>query len=50
MTKQQKLDILMLLSALESWGHSNNAQFPDYLHCRLTTTMGLLSEEVLQGG
>lgn len=50
MTKQQALDILLLLSALESWGFSTNNMFPDYLHERLTTTMGLLSEEVLQNG
>lgn len=50
MTKQQALDILLLLSAIESWGFSNKQMFPDYLHDRLTTTIGLLSEEVLQDG
>lgn len=50
MTKQQKLDILMLLSALESWGFSNKQMFPDYLHERLADTMKLLETEVLNGG
>lgn len=49
MTKQQALDILLLLSALESWGFSNNQMFPDYLHERLADTMMLLEKEVLDG-
>ena len=47
MTKQQALDILLLLSALESWGFSNTQMFPDYLHERLADTMALLEREVL---
>jgi len=49
MTKQQALDILLLLSALESWGFSNKQMFPDYLHERLANTMALLEKEVLDG-
>ena len=49
MTKQQALDILLLLSALESGGFSNKQIFPDYLHERLADTMALLEVEVLNG-
>jgi len=50
MTKQQALDILLLLSALESWGFSNKQMFPDYLHERLADTMASLEKEVLGNG
>ena len=49
MTKQDKLDILMLLSALESWGFSTKSMFPDYLHERLGAAIDLLRGEVLNG-
>ena len=49
MTRQDKLDILMLLSALESWGFSTKNMFPDYLHERLSDTMRMLEKEVLDG-
>lgn len=49
MTKQDKLDILMLLSALESWGFSTKSMFPDYMHEELRNAVELLSKEVLNG-
>ena len=47
MTRQQKLDILLLLSALESWGFSNNQRLPNYLHKHLQNSVGVLRKEVL---
>lgn len=35
MTTTQILDMLMLLSALESWGLSQSQRMPDYLHDRI---------------
>lgn len=49
MTKSEKLDILELLSALESWGFANKTMFPDYLHERISCTMDLLRAEILEG-
>ncbi len=31
MTKELALETMMLLSALESWGFSNNQRIPDYI-------------------
>lgn len=49
MTRQDKLNILILLSAIESWSFSLNARLPDFLHERLGETMALLEKEVLDG-
>lgn len=49
MTKQDKIDIMMLLSALESWGFSTKIEFPDYLHKRLAEIVEKLNNEVLDG-
>lgn len=49
MTKEQKLEILMLLSALESWTFSLQKTLPDYLHEEIKNAMRLLSQEVLDG-
>lgn len=35
MDKQKAIELLMLLSALESWSFSSNTPLPDYLHERL---------------
>ncbi len=48
MTREHLLEILMLLSALESWGFSNKQTLPDYLHDRLSEAMEVLSKEVLK--
>jgi hypothetical protein len=47
MTKQQQLDIIMLLSALESWGFVAQCNLPDYLHEQITASIKLLSKEIL---
>lgn len=48
MTKEQLLDIIKLLSALESWGFSNKVMFPDYLHDDLCRLQEALCKEVLK--
>ena len=47
--KKQILEILMLLSALESWSFSMRQTLPDYLHERLTDIVTDLSKQVLDG-
>lgn len=48
MTKEQMLDMLRLLAALESWSFSTGKPLPDYLHDDLTLLVGVLSKEVLK--
>ena len=48
MSKEQFLEIIKLLSALESWGFSNKQMFPDYLHDDLNKAMSWLEAEVLK--
>ncbi len=43
MTKQQTLDLLMLLAALESWAFSVGKPLPDYLHDDLANSIDALS-------
>lgn len=47
MTKPQALDLLMLLSALESWSFSTGKPLPDYLLDRLDVALVALRNEVL---
>lgn len=47
MNKEQILKLLMLLSALESWGFSNKTMFPDYLHEKLSECIDELSKRLL---
>jgi hypothetical protein len=46
MTPKQKLEIVKLLSALESWGFSLRERMPDYLHEQLSSTVDLLCNEI----
>lgn len=48
MTKEYTLELLMLLSALESWSFSTKERLPDYLHDRLSDAVAVLSLEVLK--
>lgn len=48
MTKEQALQMIKLLSALESWAFSNKALLPDYLHDDLCVSMKLLESIVLE--
>lgn len=47
MSKPQALDLLMLLSALESWSFSTGKPLPDYLFERLDVAIAQLRDEVL---
>ena len=47
MTKEQALEILILLSALESWGFTADKQIPDYIHENLHDAMDNLRKVVL---
>lgn len=48
MSKQELLDILMLLSAVESWSLADKHRMPDYLYKRIDKAIELLSAEVLK--
>jgi hypothetical protein len=47
LTDKEILEILMLLSALESWGFSSRQMFPDYLHERISNSIDLLSSNLV---
>ena len=49
MDRERILDLLMLLSALESWAFSQKTMIPDYLHERLCTQVETLSSLLLKG-
>ncbi len=48
MTKPEALEIIMLLSALESWSFSTGKLLPDYLMDRLQKTIDVLANEILR--
>lgn len=48
MTKEQALQIIKLLSAVESWSFANNHRMPDYLYEKIEEAMALLEKEVLK--
>lgn len=47
MSKDQIIEILMLLSALESWSYSTGKPLPDYLRDSLERCTGNLIDEVV---
>ena len=48
MNKEQALEILKLLSALESWGFAEKNSLPEYLHDKIAASMKVLQAEVLK--
>jgi hypothetical protein len=48
MTKQEALQAIKLLSALESWAFSLKERMPDYLHEDLCRSMDVLEHIVLE--
>jgi hypothetical protein len=48
MNKEQALELLKLLSALESWSFANGQRLPDYLHERMCNAIETLTMEVLK--
>lgn len=47
--RQQALDILLLLSAIESWSYSAGERMPDYLYDNLAVAVDVLSKLVMAG-
>lgn len=47
MTKRDKIEILMLLSALETWAYAEGRRLPDWLVENLNNKVEILIEEVL---
>jgi hypothetical protein len=50
MNKEQTLELLMLLSALESWCYSKAEGFPDHLAERAEVAVDVLKAALLGGG
>lgn len=48
MTKEQALQIIKLLAAIESWSFADKHVMPDYLYERIDEAMTLLEQEVLK--
>jgi hypothetical protein len=48
MTKEQILEVIKLLSALESWSFAEKHSLPDYLYEKITESMEVLEAEVLK--
>ena len=48
MTKEQILQLIKLLSAVESWSYADKHRMPDYLYERIDEAMKLLEQEVLK--
>lgn len=47
MTREQILDLLMLLSAMESWSFAEKHRMPDFLLERLNESIDVLRGELL---
>lgn len=50
MSKRELLEVVKLLSALESWSFSAAKPMPDYLFERMDSLIVELSEQLLNGG
>lgn len=48
MTRVEALEIIKLLSALESWSFSLKERLPDYLHDKIAASIEVLEKEVLK--
>lgn len=48
--REQTLELLMLLSALESWSFAADHRLPESLATRLDAAVAALRDEVLEGG
>ncbi len=48
MSREQALELLKLLSALESWSFATNHPLPDYLHEKLAELMEVLQKAILK--
>ena len=48
MTREQALEIIKLLSALESWSFASAHRMPDYLYEKIADCLEVLEKEVLK--
>lgn len=48
MTKKEVLEVIKLISALESWSFADKHNMPDYLYERIAEVMPILEAEVLK--
>jgi hypothetical protein len=48
MTKEQILEVIKLLSALESWSFAEKHSLPDYLYEKIAEVMPMLEKELLK--
>ena len=48
MTKEQILEVIKLLSALESWSFAAQHRPPDYLYDKIEASLGVLEKELLK--
>lgn len=48
MTKQEYLDLLKLLSAVESWSFASRTLMPDYLYEKIADGVAMLEREILK--
>lgn len=48
MTKEQALDLIKLLSAVESWSLADDHRMPDYLYDKIDESIKALEKEVLK--
>ena len=48
MTKEQILETIKLLSALESWSFADKHTLPDYLYDKISESIDALTEELLK--
>ena len=47
MTKEQALELIKLLSAVESWSFADKHRMPDYLYEKIDESIKALEKEVL---
>ncbi len=47
MSKEQALDLIKLLSAVESWSYADKHRMPDYLYDKIDENIKVLEKEVL---
>ena len=48
MTRKEILEIIKLLSAVESWSFADKHQMPDYLYEKIGNAMEVLEKELLK--
>ena len=48
MTKEQILEVIKLLSALESWSFADKHTMPDYLYDKIEASLNVLEKELLK--